>query len=62
MPAPSTNEERRPKAPIDDEFERIDPAFVEIESYESLRHKAEQKDRAIFKLNSRIKERDERIQ
>jgi|LauGreDrversion4_2_1035121.scaffolds.fasta_scaffold573846_1 hypothetical protein len=36
--------------------------FVEIESYESLRAKAEGKDRAVLKLISRVRARDERLQ
>lgn len=36
--------------------------FVEIESYESLRAKAEVKDRAVLKLISRVRARDERLQ
>ena len=35
--------------------------FVEVESYESLRAKAEVKDRAVQKLINRVKARDERV-
>ena len=35
--------------------------FVEIESYESMRAKAEMKDRALQKLLNRVKTRDEKL-
>lgn len=35
--------------------------FVEIESYESMRAKAEMKDRALQKLLNRVKTRDDKL-